>query len=119
MALRWEQVVIDSAEPARLGKWWAAALGWSVVHDDSQEFEIQERPGQTPGMLFVKVPEEKAGKNRLHFDFRPYDQAEEVERFLTLGATPVDVGQGTVPWIVLAGPEGNEFCVLSGRPPAA
>ncbi len=65
------------------------------------------------------MEEAKAGKNRLHLDFRPIgpdaDQAAEVDRFLALGATRADVGQGDVPWVVLADPEGNEFCVLTAR----
>jgi hypothetical protein len=58
------------------------------------------------------VPEGKAAKNRLHLDLRPDDQAAEVERLLMLGATRVDIGQGAPTWVVLADPEGNEFCVL-------
>ena len=68
----------------------------------------------------MPVGEGKSGKNRLHLDFRPEDQASEVERLLSLGATRADVGQdGSATWVVLADPEGNEFCVLSGRTPAA
>jgi len=64
----------------------------------------------------VAVPETKQIKNRLHLDFRPDDRDAEVERLLSLGATRVDVGQGAdVPWVVLADPEGNEFCVLGPR----
>jgi Glyoxalase-like domain len=65
--------------------------------------------------LFVKVPDEKVGKNRLHFDLRPADQAAQVERLIGLGAKPIDIGQGDVTWVVLADPEGNEFCVLAPR----
>ena len=68
-----------------------------------------------PGLLFELVPEPKTGKNRLHLDFRPADQDAEVQRLLGLGATRADIGQGDVSWVVLADPEGNEFCVLSGR----
>ena len=63
--------------------------------------------------------QEKAGKNRLHIDLRPDDQAAEVDRLVGLGAQRVDIGQGDVSWVVLADPEGNEFCVLSGGTPAA
>jgi len=66
-----------------------------------------------PDLLFLRVPEEKAVKNRLHLDLRPADQAAEVARLEGLGARRVDVGQGTrVSWVVLADPDGNEFCVL-------
>ena len=54
-------------------------------------------------------------KNRLHLDFRPADQAAEVERLLRLGATRADVGQRDESWVVLTDPEGNEFCVLASR----
>ena len=115
MALKWEQVNVDCADPAALGHWWAEALGWVIVNDSPEEFEIRPGADQLPGLLFVPVPEPRTGKNRLHLDFRPDDQAAEVDRFLSLGATPADVGQGDVPWVVLADPEGNEFCILSSR----
>ena len=71
-----------------------------------------------PGLLFGPVPEKKTIKNRLHLDFRPDDQAAEVDRLLALGARRVDIGQGEQPWVVLADPEGNEFCVLGVRHPS-
>jgi len=61
------------------------------------------------------VGEAKAAKNRLHLDFRPDDQAAEVDRLLAQGAVLRDVGQGEQTWVVLADPEGNEFCVLAPR----
>lgn len=65
-------------------------------------------------LLFLAVPETKSVKNRLHLDLAPGDQAREVERLVALGAVRTDVGQdGTEDWVVLADPEGNEFCVLS------
>lgn len=67
------------------------------------------------GLLFVAVPGAKSAKNRLHLDFRPGDRDAEVERLLALGATRADVGQGEPSWVVLADPEGNEFCVLRSR----
>ncbi|HEU5271230.1 MAG TPA: VOC family protein [Jatrophihabitans sp.] len=112
MPLEWEQVAIDAADPHALGRWWAEALGWVVVGEDDDELEIRPAPDRMPGLLFVTVPEAKAGKNRLHLDFRPADQDAEVQRLLALGAEPADVGQGDVSWVVLADPEGNEFCVL-------
>ncbi|WP_431677292.1 VOC family protein [Kitasatospora sp. KL5] len=115
MALEWEQVVVDSADPVALGRWWASALGWVVVNDDADEFEIRPSADTLPGLVFLPVPERKQLKNRLHLDFRPDDQAAEVERLLALGARRADVGQGGAPWVVLADPEGNEFCVLGQR----
>lgn len=114
MPLEWEQVIVDAADPAALGRWWVAALEWVVVaNDDPEDFEIRPAPDRLPGLLFVRVPEQKKGKNRLHLDFRPQDQLAEVDRLLRLGATAADVGQGDETWVVLADPEGNEFCVLS------
>jgi predicted enzyme related to lactoylglutathione lyase len=117
MALEWEQTVVDARDPARLGRWWTAALGWVVVNDDPEEFEIRPAPDRLPGLLFVAVADSKDTKNRLHLDFRPEDRDAEVQRLLALGATKVDIGQGESSWIVLADPEGNEFCVLSSRAP--
>jgi hypothetical protein len=72
--------------------------------------------GVSPDLLFVAVPEAKTIKNRLHLDLRPDDQDAEVQRLLGLGATRADIGQGEQSWIVLADPEGNEFCVLRPLP---
>jgi hypothetical protein len=110
--LKWEQVVVDARDPVSLGNWWAHALGWVVVNDDPDEFEIRSAPDHFPGLLFALVSEDKSGKNRLHLDLRPDDRDGEVARLISLGAYRVDVGQGEPSWIVLADPEGNEFCVL-------
>ncbi|WP_329213439.1 VOC family protein [Streptomyces sp. NBC_01485] len=115
MALEWEQVIVDSADPVALGRWWAAALGWVVVHDAADEYEIRPEQDRTRGLLFVPVTEGKSVKNRLHLDFRPDDQRAEVARLLSLGARHADVGQGEQSWVTLADPEGNEFCVLGAR----
>ncbi len=115
MSLEWEQVIVDAADPGGLGRWWAAALEWIVVNDDPEEFEIRPAPEGLPGLLFVRVSEPKTLKNRLHLDFRPDDRDAAVARLLDLGAARADVGQGDQSWIVLADPEGNEFCVLSSR----
>lgn len=124
MALRPVQVNVKAVDAAAVGRFWAAALGWSAY-----------RPGVTTyvgpagglvwpdpvglGIDVVPVPEAKtATKNRTHLDLATTSaahQAELVARLRALGATPVDVGQGEVPWTVLADPEGNEFCVLEPR----
>jgi hypothetical protein len=119
MPMEWEQVIVDAADPASLGRWWAAALDWVVVDDDPEAFEIRPAPDQVPGLLFVRVPERKTLKNRLHLDFRPDDRDAAVARLVGLGAARTDVGQGEQPWVVLCDPEGNEFCVLASRRPAA
>ena len=110
--LKWEQVAVDAHDPATLGMWWAQALGWVVVDDDPNVFEIRPATDQFPGLMFLSNPDAKSVKNRLHLDLRPDDQDREVARFLSLGATRVDVGQGDVTWVVLQDPEGNEFCVV-------
>lgn len=115
MGLEWEQLVIHSPDPVELGTWWCEALGWVVVNADPDEFEIRSAPDSTPGLLFAPVPEAKAGKNRLHIDLRPDDRDIEVARLVDLGARRVDIGQGDPSWVVLADPDGNEFCVLSSR----
>ena len=116
MSLEWEQTTVAARDPLALGNWWREALGWIVVNDDQDEFEIRPEAHRLPGLLFVPVPEAKQIKNRLHLDFRPDNRVVEVERLLLLGATRVDIGQGEQSWSVLADPEGNEFCVLGSRP---
>ena len=127
MAVLVAQLVIDSAEPRALARWWAEVLGWTVLEDDDEEVWVEPPPagGIGPGgrgmggLLFLPVPDAKHAKNRLHLDLRPADgsgQEAELERLLALGATRVDIGQGDVPWHVLADPEGNEFCLLRSTP---
>lgn len=109
------QLCIDSADPVVLGRWWAETLGWVIEDDDPEEVWVAPAPDALRGILFLRVPEGKTVKNRLHLDLRPSDgsdQSTELDRLLSLGATRVDVGQGDVTWVVLADPEGNEFCLL-------
>ena len=73
--------------------------------------------GVSPDILFLKVPEEKQEKVRLHIDLRPDDQDAEVARAEAMGATRVDIGQGEETWVVLADPQGNEFCILRALTP--
>jgi hypothetical protein len=115
VSLNWEELVIDSGDFRQLGTWWSEALGWPILEQNEYELEIGNPSGAGPTILFLNVPESKTGKNRLHLDFVPDDQAAEVERLVELGATRVDIGQGETSWVVMADPEGNEFCVLSQR----
>jgi hypothetical protein len=115
VSLEWEQANVDAEDPVLLGRWWQEALGWVVIDEGPDVFEIRPASDELPGLLFVRVPESKTVKNRLHLDFRPDDQDLEVARLLTLGASRVDLGQGECSWVVLADPEGNEFCVLGER----
>jgi predicted enzyme related to lactoylglutathione lyase len=120
VASQLSEIVIDCDEPARVARFWGDVLGWPVV-DDQRGFlwtsATGEPAGPSPMLVFVPVPGRKTTKNRLHLDLNPSgcDQATELERLLALGARRVDVGQGDVPWVVLADPEGNEFCLLSRR----
>jgi hypothetical protein len=115
MSLEWEQVIVHSLDPATLGQWWAEALGWVVVYSSADEFEIRPEAERMPGLDFVRIDEVKEAKSRLHLDFRPDDQDAEVARLVAHGARRVDIGQGDQSWVVLADPEGNEFCVLGQR----
>lgn len=115
MSLFIDWLAIDCADPAALACFWAEALGYRVVEADPptpDEVSIVPNSGQGTRLLFLRVPEGKQVKNRLHLDLRPSDQAAEVERLIALGARRVDIGQGEPTWVVLADPEGNEFCVL-------
>ncbi|GAB3388380.1 VOC family protein [Humibacter soli] len=117
MALQWEQVIVHALDPVALGRWWAEALGWVVVYSDDDEYEIRAEPDRLPAIEFVRIDEPKKAKSRLHLDFRPDDQQAEVARLIELGAQRVDIGQGEQSWVVMADPEGNEFCVLGQRHP--
>jgi len=131
MSIRWYSVVVDCRDIKAQSRWWAQALDWRVVFesddevgvvpphalDETRDIPLAERG---PGLVFVTVPEGKAVKNRLHIDLAPPpdgDQEAEVRRLEALGARRVDVGQdlATATWVVMADPEGNEFCVLSAR----
>jgi catechol 2,3-dioxygenase-like lactoylglutathione lyase family enzyme len=127
MGSRLTEIVVDCHDPVALAAFWAAALGYHVVRSEDGQVEIapwRREPGEpaeqvrrapgAPTLVFVAVPEAKAVKNRLHLDLRPVGlpHAAEVERLVGLGARRADIGQGQVPWVVLADPEGNEFCVL-------
>jgi predicted enzyme related to lactoylglutathione lyase len=100
-----------------VGYFWSAALGWPLVWDQDEETAIRAPDGTGPFITWGGPPLlPKAGKNRLHLDIAPPDhgdQREEVDRLVSLGATRIDIGQGDVDWIVMADPDGNEFCVLS------
>jgi predicted enzyme related to lactoylglutathione lyase len=124
MTIRVQTVSVDARDPRRMGEWWAEALGWEITEANDEEGEVEIAPpsgspdhGAVAPLLFLRVPEGKSLKNRIHLDLRPDDQAAEVARFEGLGATRVDIGQGSeVTWVVLADPEGNEFCILRSRP---
>jgi len=111
-------VVIDAVAPTMLATFWSAAAGWPVTHGGPHYAALRSPSGRGPYLELLRTMDPKVVKNRLHLDVAPLmgdDQAVEVKRLRSLGATRADVGQGDVPWVVLADPEGNEFCVLSPR----
>ena len=128
MTSRLTEISLDCHDPDLLATFWTNVLDWVVLHREPGLVEIGPagradaelldavRTGPVaPTIFLAQVPEEKVAKNRIHFDVSPVDrsQDEEVERILALGATHADVGQsGEESWVVLADPEGNEFCVL-------
>ncbi|HZN12840.1 MAG TPA: VOC family protein [Acidimicrobiales bacterium] len=118
MAAVLRELIIDANDPPSLAGFWSQVLGWQV-QEQGDVLWMSESGAPFPDFLlvFVPVPEVKAGKNRLHLDVSPVgcDRDEEVERLIGLGATRADVGQGEQAWVVLADPEGNEFCVLGRR----
>ncbi len=133
MASTFSELAVDCADPVGLAGFWCAALDYEVQGEDDGTVTIGPRsdaraerteraeslgPGP-PTLTFARVPEGKTVKNRLHLDLTPTDreQGDEVRRLLDLGARHIDVGQGEESWVVLADPEGNEFCVLAGSRP--
>jgi predicted enzyme related to lactoylglutathione lyase len=120
MASRVRWIDIDCADPYVLSGFWAEVLGHPRYHEDKpgdDECAILI-PGQT-GLLFQRVPEGKVVKNRIHMDITPTDRTreEELERLLALGATILDDRrrEDGLGWIVMADPEGNEFCLERRR----
>jgi predicted enzyme related to lactoylglutathione lyase len=111
-------VVADAVAPERLAEFWSAATGWPVARVSGGVTSLRDPDGRGPWLEFVRTAEPHTVKNRVHLDVAPpVDGAVgvEVERLGRLGARPVDIGQGDVPWSVLVDPEGNEFCVLTPR----
>lgn len=118
MTIRIQCLCIDTTDPARLAGFWQEALGWRRTFEQDDQIVLEPPKGSAedgiaPDLLFLRVPEEVASKNRLHLDLRPQDQAAEVARLQALGAERADVGQGPgVSWVVMKDPDGNYFDVL-------
>lgn len=121
--LRIQCITIDCIDPRRVAEFWAAALDWKITESDDVEVVIElldgsPEVGRIPDILFLKNPDKKQVKNRLHLDLRPLDQDAEVARLEALGATRIEIGQSDyaeTTWVVMADPEGNEFCVSRAR----
>src|SRR2546421_2526623 len=108
--------IVDTAELAPIARFWSALLDWPITFEVDDEVYVE---GEHFGIVFGPVPEPKTVKNRVHLDLACTSAAqheETVSRALSLGAQQVDIGQGDVPWVVLADPAGNEFCVPHPRP---
>jgi hypothetical protein len=113
-----ENVIIDAVEPQRLGAFWEAVVGAERLTDepDIVESRLTIEGGPVLDLCFPRVPEPVTEPPRLHLDLRGGSrQAAVVDRLLGLGASRLDIGQGDVPWVVLADPEGNPCCVMEDR----
>jgi hypothetical protein len=112
-------VVVDSPDPAAAARFWQLAAGWVPGGTWTDRFAaLRSARGVGPYLEFLRVPEPKTVKDRIHLDVAPLsgeDQPAAVNVLRDAGAEPADVGQGDVGWTVLADPQGNEFCVLSPR----
>lgn len=125
MAMRLENVMFDARDPHALGHWWAEALGWVVHAETADEVDVCERLADDgsypyPELVFGQVDEPERGRERVHLDLNSFsvaDQRATVDRLLGIGAVLADVGQTPdAKFVVLADPEGNNFCVLDPRP---
>jgi predicted enzyme related to lactoylglutathione lyase len=105
-------ITVDCADPHRLGGFWSALLGVAVVEVGEDYAELARLSDGGPNLLFLQVPEPKAGKNRLHLDLEVSDVKSAVDSALDLGARRAE-GElaGPFPWAVMLDPEGNEFCL--------
>lgn len=113
-----ENLVFDAVEPQRLGRFWEAVVDAERLTDEPDVFEtrLTVEGGPVLDLCFQRVSEPPVKPPRLHLDLSGgRRQAEEVDRLLQLGARPLDIGQGDVPWVVLADPEGNPCCVMEER----
>jgi len=124
MALRLVQVNFKAGDDSALGQFWADALGWGVSSEgpgitNVEPFEFTWPDPTAVCVDVVSVPDPESVKYRIHLDLATTSadhQRELVQRLKELGASPADIGQGEVPWVVMADPEGNLFCVLEPRP---
>jgi len=113
-------ITFDCADPRALARFWGQVTGWPVTEEPAPGYE-ESAVGQPaegrPRLYFVKVPEGKTIKNRLHLDVMPDDrtQDEEIARLTGLGARVVSDRRPELGWVLLADPEGNEFCVEISR----
>jgi predicted enzyme related to lactoylglutathione lyase len=115
------EITLDCSDPERLAEFWASALGYRRVYAHDPYVGLAPVEGNGPRLLLQRVPEPKTVKNRMHIDIRRADFEQEAGRLVALGAQRLTPGIITEPgtdsrWIVMADPEGNEFCLVSDRP---
>jgi hypothetical protein len=121
--LRIQCLCFDTLDPMPVAAFWQEALGWRRTFSEPDQIVLEpplgsREAGLVPDLIFLRVPDGKQGKNRLHLDLRPLDQEAEVARLEDLGASRVDVGQDeNATWVVMADPDGNEFDVLRAHRP--
>ncbi len=121
--LKIQCITIDSEDPLTLAQFWRDVLGWEITFTGENEVCIELldgslSQGKVPDILFIRTADKRVTKNRLHLDLRPDNQEAEVQKIERLGGKRIEIGQSAsqeTTWVVMADPEGNEFCVL--RPP--
>ncbi|MFF5081655.1 VOC family protein [Actinoplanes sp. NPDC000266] len=110
-------ITIDSSQPYELARFWSAVTGWPLSDEDLPDDDevLLAAPEPVPSLLFIRVPEAKSVKNRLHIDWMPDERTrdEEVERLVGIGAKLYEDhrAEGGLGWVTMQDPEGNEFCV--------
>ena len=115
MTSRIAAISMVALDPQRVAEFWRSVLGWRLLLSDATGADIGPEDGSGPRIEIGRVSDEKLVKNRIHLDLRAdgSSQGDELQRLLDLGATRIDVGQPSdATWVVLADPEGNEFCLL-------
>lgn len=120
MTVRISDIVVDCQNARLAATFWCAALGYRIADSDDTCVAVTGDPS-APTLLFLESNDPKTAKNRIHLDVCPTDgttRDDEIARLESLGATLIDVGQTGGSWVVMADPDGNEFCVMSTVLPA-
>lgn len=117
--LKIQCITFDCENPSIPAKFWSQALDWPITIENDEEVVV-ENPSGEADLLFLRNPDKRVVKNRVHFDLRPENQEAEVARLESLGAKRIEIGQSADPrttWVVMEDPEGNLFCVLRALAP--
>lgn len=117
--LKIQCITFDCENPSIPAKFWSQALDWPITIENDEEVVV-ENPSGEADLLFLRNPDKRVVKNRVHFDLRPENQEAEVARLESLGAKRIEIGQSADPrttWVVMEDPEGNLFCVLRAPAP--